>query len=135
MIPLITRETRMSVSSFSMSTCLIWILGRTTKSNSVGSGHVSHCLTSSFDDHLDCCLIVFKDVQLKTRLEKNVCLCVRGPHFTIDHLLVFRSWFYCAGLLSHTMVLFVERRASSPRFSPLAKPHFHPLAVAPDPFA
>ena len=33
------------------------------KSNSVGSGHVSHCETSSLYDHLDLCFVVFKDVQ------------------------------------------------------------------------
>ena len=33
------------------------------KSNSVGSGNMSHCRTSSFYDHLDHCFVVFKDVQ------------------------------------------------------------------------
>ena len=33
------------------------------KSNSVSSGHVSHCWTSSFHDHLDYSLIVFKHIQ------------------------------------------------------------------------
>ena len=33
------------------------------KSNSVGSGNVSHCRASSLYDHLDHCFVVFKDVQ------------------------------------------------------------------------
>ena len=33
------------------------------KSNSVGSGDVSHCRTSSFNDHLDHSFIVLKHVQ------------------------------------------------------------------------
>ena len=33
------------------------------KSNSVGSGHVSHRRASSLYDHLDHCFVVFKDVQ------------------------------------------------------------------------
>ena len=33
------------------------------KSNSVGSGDVSHCSTPSLNDHLDHCFIVFKHIQ------------------------------------------------------------------------
>ena len=33
------------------------------KSNSVGSGNMSHCRASSLYDHLDHCFVVFKDVQ------------------------------------------------------------------------
>ena len=33
------------------------------KSNSVGSGNMSHCETSSLYDHLDHWFVVFKDVQ------------------------------------------------------------------------
>ena len=33
------------------------------KSNSVGSGNMSHCGTPSFYDHLDHCFIVFKHIQ------------------------------------------------------------------------
>ena len=33
------------------------------KSNSVGSGNVSHCRTSAFNDHLDYCFIVLKHIQ------------------------------------------------------------------------
>ena len=33
------------------------------KSNSVGSGNVSHCRTSAFNDHFDRCFIVFEHLQ------------------------------------------------------------------------
>ena len=33
------------------------------KSNSVGSGNVSHCRTSAFNDHLDHSFIVLKHIQ------------------------------------------------------------------------
>ena len=33
------------------------------KSNSVGSGNMSHCRASSLDDHLDYCFVVFKHIQ------------------------------------------------------------------------
>ena len=33
------------------------------KSNSVGSGNMSHCKASSLYDHLDHCVVVFKDIQ------------------------------------------------------------------------
>ena len=33
------------------------------KSNSVGSGNMSHCRTSHLYDHLDHCFVVFKDIQ------------------------------------------------------------------------
>ena len=45
------------------------------KSNSVGSGHVSHCWTSAFDDHLDDSLDIFKDAQLRLALRR---MCVGG---------------------------------------------------------
>ena len=41
------------------------------KSNSVGSGNMSHCWTSAFHNHFDYSLIVFKDVQQKLPYEKN----------------------------------------------------------------
>ena len=40
------------------------------KSNSVGSGNVSHCRASSFNDHLDHCFVVFKHTT-KLPDEKN----------------------------------------------------------------
>ena len=33
------------------------------KSNSVGSGNVSHCRTSALSDHLDHCFVVLKHIQ------------------------------------------------------------------------
>ena len=36
---------------------------QTIKNNSVGSGNMTHCLTSSLYDHLDHCLVVFKHIQ------------------------------------------------------------------------
>ena len=45
------------------------------KSNSVGSGNMSHCGTSSFDYHFDDNFIVFKDVQLRLTLTR---MCVNG---------------------------------------------------------
>ena len=45
------------------------------KRNSVGSGHVSHCWTSSFDNHLDDSFVVFKNVQLRLALRR---MCVGG---------------------------------------------------------
>ena len=46
------------------------------KSNSVGSGNMSHRRTSAFDDHLDNCFVIFKDVKhcnlmKKSRLRKQ----------------------------------------------------------------
>ena len=38
------------------------------KRNYVGPGNMSHCSASSFDNHLDTCFIVFKNVQLKLTL-------------------------------------------------------------------
>ena len=60
----------MSASWFLVSMYLMWILGvqidsiiQPIKSNSVGSGNISHCRTSPLYDHLDHCFVVFKDVQ------------------------------------------------------------------------
>ena len=36
---------------------------RPIKSNSVGSGNMSHCKASSLYDHLDHCFVVFKQIQ------------------------------------------------------------------------
>ena len=41
------------------------------KSNSVGSGNMSHCRASSLCDHLDHCLVVFKDVQQSFLTRRN----------------------------------------------------------------
>ena len=45
------------------------------KSNSVGSGYVSHCWASSLYDHLDHCFVVFTSVKLRLALRR---ICVRG---------------------------------------------------------
>ena len=45
------------------------------KRNSVGSGHVSHCRTSSFENHLDDSFGVFKNLQLRLALRR---MCVGG---------------------------------------------------------
>ena len=44
------------------------------KHNSVGSGHVSHRWTSSFDNHLDDSFTVIENVQLRLTL-RRVCVC------------------------------------------------------------
>ena len=41
----------------------IYSFKQPVKSNSVGSGNMSHCGTSSLYDHLDHCFVVFKDFQ------------------------------------------------------------------------
>ena len=40
------------------------------KSNSVGSGYVSHCWTSAFDDHWNHGFVILKDVQHRTKSRK-----------------------------------------------------------------
>ena len=40
------------------------------KSNSLGSGNMSHCLASSLYDHLDHCFVFFKDVQQSFLMRK-----------------------------------------------------------------
>ena len=41
----------------------IYSIKQLIKSNSVGSGNMSHCKASSFYDHLDDCSVVFKHIQ------------------------------------------------------------------------
>ena len=43
------------------------------KSNSVGSGNMSHCRTSSLHDHLDHCFVVFKFSQ-HSFLMRRICV-------------------------------------------------------------
>ena len=40
------------------------------KSNSVGSGNMSHCGTPSFNDHLDHSFVVFKHIQQSFMMRK-----------------------------------------------------------------
>ena len=54
------------------------------KRNSVGSGHVSQCWSSSFENHLDESFRCLQRCATETRLEKIVCLRVRSLHLTID---------------------------------------------------
>ena len=56
---------------------LIWILGsklilwkQPIKSNSVGSGTMSHCPTSTLSQHLDHCFVVFKHIQQSFMMRK-----------------------------------------------------------------
>ena len=73
MIPFITREI-----PFGQDVCELifgvdvldldlWIkinsIEQPIKSNSVGSGNMSHCWTSAFNDHLDYSFIVLKHIQ------------------------------------------------------------------------
>ena len=45
------------------------------KSNSVGSGYMSHYWTSAFDDHFTHCLVVFKIVGHHTELRRHRVRC------------------------------------------------------------
>ena len=54
------------------------------KSNSVCFGHVSHCWTSSFDNHLDDSFVVFKNVQSRLTLRR---MCVGGYVIQVSQLL------------------------------------------------
>ena len=93
--------------------------------NSVDSWHVSHCWTSAFDNHLDNCFVIFKNVQLRLALRR---MCVRWnviqmwqrstSRFPFRLVLdVFRErspvshLFPDAGLVG-VLVLFVERNTS-----------------------
>ena len=40
------------------------------KCNSVGSGYMSHCWTSTFDDHFNHGFVILKDVQRRTKLRR-----------------------------------------------------------------
>ena len=81
---------RMSASWFLVSTYFTWLgfqidpVEPPTKSNSVGSGHVSHRWTSSFNYHFDHGFVVFKDVQLRLSLTR---MCVGGYVIPFTQLL------------------------------------------------
>ena len=53
---------KMSASWFLVSMYLIWIK-QPIKCNSVSPGNMSHCWTSSFNDHFDHCFTVFEHIQ------------------------------------------------------------------------
>ena len=65
------------------------------KSNSVGSGHVSHCRTSSSNDHFDHGFVVFKNVQLRLIVRR---MCVGGHIIHITQLINLLSSFDFLGL-------------------------------------
>ena len=54
------------------------------KSNSAGSGNMSHSTTSSLDAHIDHCFVVIKDVQQKLPYEKKSRLRKQHQHYS-DH--------------------------------------------------
>ena len=65
------------VSTFDLN---LWIqidsVRKTIKSNSVGSGYVSHCWTSAFDDHFNHCFMVLNNVDTselrRLRVRRNI---------------------------------------------------------------
>ena len=79
-------------------------------SNSVGSGYVSHCWTSAFDDHLNHCFAVLKNVQHLTKMRR---LRVRRNMINITQIkIVVLGWNF--GLVLGVLVCRgVTRRVSS----------------------
>ena len=65
------------------------------KSNSVGSGHVSHCWTSSFDNHFDDSFTVFNSVQLRLTVRR---MCVGEHIIHITQLINLLFYFDFLGL-------------------------------------
>ena len=91
MVPLITCEIHLSqyvcelvigVNVFDLDFgCQIDSIKQPIKSNSVGSGNMSHCRTSSLYDHLDHCFGVFKAVRglcLATGQYSSLCVSAVG---------------------------------------------------------
>ena len=74
--------------------------------DSVGSGHVSHHWTSSFDDHLDHCLVVFKNVQMRFTLRRScvvghviqIWLLLHSGYFSLNFALDMSKQFPAASL-------------------------------------
>ena len=68
------------------------------KRNSVGSGHMSHCWTSSFDNHLDDSFVVFKNEQLRLDLGR---MCFGGfvIHIRQPPNLSFFVFSWCVALV------------------------------------
>ena len=105
---------RMAASWFLVSMYLIWIwvsrfnsIKQPLNCNSVGSRHVSHRRTSSFDTHLDDSFIVFKNVQLTLTLRRRMCVSGYVIHIRqLINLLFFffflNSWCLGFGVLSCT---------------------------------
>ena len=63
-------------------------------SNSVGSGYVSHCWTSAFDDHFNHCFVVFKKCRASHRIEKTLRSMKHNQHYSFqDCRDELESWF------------------------------------------
>ena len=64
-----------------------------SKRDSVGSWHVSHYRTSSFDEHLDHCLVLFKNVNCASSWEEFAFVCRFGIRVSSsDFFLWWSSW-------------------------------------------
>ena len=64
------------------------------KSNSVGSGYVSHCRTSAFDDHFNHCFVVLENKKALHQNEKTSRSTKHNQHYTIQECRAgLGSWF------------------------------------------
>ena len=95
-----------------VSIYLIWFLGsklnpfkQPIQSNPVGSGNVSHCGTSTFDNHFDYSLIVLQDTQHSTKSRwsyvwRNVINIIRIQIDVLRWIWVFSCgvWCFATGL-------------------------------------
>ena len=119
MIPFITREISLGqyvcelvfgVNVFDLDLLVqIDSLKQPIKSNSVDSGNMSHCMTPSFNDHLDHCFVVFKthtkkslDAKTRRLREHNQCYSTRWSSLEIFDL----SLISCLTVLSIVWVVF-----------------------------
>ena len=66
----------------------------------MGSGHVSHRRTSSFNFHLNHGIVVFKDVQLRFNL-RSLCICdnvtLFRPSINLSVTISIWCWGWCCG--------------------------------------
>ena len=135
-----------------MSTYLIWIFGvqvnsvkQPVKSNSVGSGHVSHCWTSAFVDHFNHCFVILKNIQHRTksrrlRVRRNMInitqiklSCWVGPWFGFGcaclmwcyatSFLVFDLWCCWIGSVKNKTLLQPNPEDQELRFNPFVNLH------------
>ena len=74
------------------------------KSNFVGSGHLSHCWTSSFYDHLDDCFVVFKNLPLRLAF-RRMCVCGYEVHIwqLINIKVALFSWCFYLGFIARVV--------------------------------
>ena len=93
----------MSASRSLVSMYLIWIFGvqinsieQPIKSNSVGSGNMSHCRASSLQNHLDYCFVVFEHIQ-QSFLARRIDVWGKKINIVqiIDHSLRLFSFLNC----------------------------------------